>query len=136
MKKKNRAVILGGAGFIGSHVAGELAQHDWEVCTIDRKKSFPGNSKDIRHHVIDLPDPSFGDILRQLRPGAMVFAAGSALVRQSLDDPYVDFSESTSVYFWALDQLRRYSPDTCVVFLSSAAVYGNPASLPADTAAL
>ncbi len=127
---EKRVFIIGGTGFIGSHIGRELQKHAWEVHSVDRvPESDVGKAKTC-YHTIELPDPSFAVLLQNLQPEGLVFSAGNALVRESLENPYGDFSQSTHTYFWILDQIRLFSPHTKVVFLSSAAVYGNPPSMP------
>ena len=48
----------------------------------------------------------------------------------SLAEPLFDFEASTGLNFHVLEDLRRHSPRTIYVHLSSAAVYGEPAVLP------
>lgn len=47
-----------------------------------------------------------------------------------MKNPREDFHVNTVLTLEMLDALRRYTPQTRFILLSSAAVYGNPASLP------
>jgi UDP-glucose 4-epimerase len=45
MKKKNRALVIGGSGFLGSNLADYLTSKDFEVGILDKKKSKWINNK-------------------------------------------------------------------------------------------
>ena len=65
-----------------------------------------------------------------LKPEVCIHCAGPASVGLSMEDPASDFSASVPVTFNVLDTLRRCSPQSKFLYTSSAAVYGNPPSLP------
>lgn len=76
-------------------------------------------------------------LIRDFLPDVLINAAGTASVSASLEDPLNDFRGSVQTCVDVLDAVRRSGTDPLVVMLSSAAVYGNPASLPvAEEAAL
>jgi UDP-glucose 4-epimerase len=79
---------------------------------------------------MDLPDPHLLDVLRSVRPDLVVHAASPAAVGWSLENPYGDFRGSVGVWAALLEAVRQSEVRPRVVFLSSAAVYGNPAQLP------
>jgi dTDP-glucose 4,6-dehydratase/UDP-glucose 4-epimerase len=51
-------------------------------------------------------------------------------VADSLEHPYRDFQLNTAVIFNLLESIRTHQPNCKFINLSSAAVYGNPQSLP------
>jgi UDP-glucose 4-epimerase len=126
-------LITGVAGFIGRHVAHEFAQLDWKVVGCDRaevSKEFRalwGLSTFAR---LDLIQENLDDLLEQNRPSVLIHAAGPASVPDSLIDPLGDFDSSAVTLFRVLESVRRCLPDCRLIFLSSAAVYGNPQTLP------
>jgi UDP-glucose 4-epimerase len=76
-------------------------------------------------------DPrDLADLIRDFLPDVLVQAAGSASVGASIDDPLDDFRGSVQTSAEFLDAVRRSGRDPLVIIPSSAAVYGNPASLP------
>lgn len=97
---------------------------------IDQKEPPSVERKKMCYHSVTLPDPIVGEILSECFADCLIFAAGGADVRQSLQYPHRDFHLSTEIYYWVLDQIRRFSPKTKIIFFSSAAVYGNPEKLP------
>lgn len=77
-----------------------------------------------------LPHPGLIDLIKQERPDACIHCAGRASVGLSVSDPASDFEASAAVTFHLLNALRLHAPECRVVYLSSAAVYGNPEKLP------
>jgi len=78
--------------------------------------------------------PQFKALLAR-QPYALVHAAGSASVADSVREPHEDFRSSVALFEEVIDAVRRLSPGTRVLLLSSAAVYGNPTHLPIDESA-
>jgi UDP-glucose 4-epimerase len=77
-----------------------------------------------------LPNPALGELLAAERPQVCIHCAGRASVPQSMKDPAPDFRDNTALTFELLNLLRQYVPGCRFLLLSSAAVYGNPRSLP------
>jgi UDP-glucose 4-epimerase len=126
-------VLTGAAGFLGQAIARHFFINGWQVFGLDRisKGDIP------REHInkyfsLNLPDPRFDKILSDCNPQAFIHAAGSASVPQSMLDPASDFRDGPALTFSMLNSLRQNAPDCAFIFLSSAAVYGNPAILPVN----
>jgi UDP-glucose 4-epimerase len=107
-------LITGARGFLGSRIAEFLAAGGQHVLR------FAGR----------LPSEEFAGLLRQWRPRLLVHCAGTSRVDRSFDQPAADFHDNVVVTESVLAALATASPGTRVVFLSSAAVYGEPADLP------
>src|SRR5688572_481428 len=135
------ALITGGAGFIGSHLADILLDEGWEVDVADNfDESYPSAIKrsNVLHnlgreryqlHEIDVRDGAA--MKRDLRPHYDVVGhrAGKAGPRQTLREPQrfedVNVGRTRSVLDFCVDRgIRR------VVFASSSSVYGLNDSLP------
>jgi UDP-glucose 4-epimerase len=128
------AVVCGAGGFLGAHIAAQLAAAGHRVIAVDRvpAKGLPAGSEEL---VGELPDSRLERWLGEHRPELLVHAAGPASVAASMDDPVADHAGTVGTTLWLLDVLRRVSPRTRFVYLSSAAVYGNPEQMPiAETA--
>lgn len=130
-----RILITGISGFIGGSVGRYAAQTGHVVMGTGRSQE---SSKDWA----GLYTPATGSedlsaLIRDFLPDVLINAAGTASVSASLEDPLNDFRGSVQTCVDVLDAVRRSGNDPLVVMLSSAAVYGNPASLPvAEEAAL
>ncbi len=124
-------LITGVAGFLGRYVARQFAAEGWRVVGLD---DAPPENVPLRdgaqYFRLKLPHPQLADILRDEQPAACVHCAGRASVPLSMDDPAADFRDNTVLTFELLDTLRRHAPGCRFLLLSSAAVYGNPETLP------
>lgn len=120
-----RAVVTGGAGFIGSHLSLSLAK-EHEVIVIDdlsagRMENLSGAS--VKLHIGSVLDP---DLLSRAFAGAdMVFhLAAVASVPQSIADP-VGTSWVNAMGTLNVLEAARAAGAKRVIFSSSTAVYGN-----------
>ena len=84
----------------------------------------------IDYHRLKLPAPALAELLDRIAPDLCVHCAGCASVGLSLDHPGTDFSANTVLVFEVLEAMRRHAPKCRFLLLSSAAVYGDPATLP------
>ena len=126
-----KLMLTGVSGFIGSYVASLFKQNNWSVIGVDRRQiddKLECNLDGI--YLINLPDSKFNKILKEYTPDVLIHCAGTASVELSIKDPYNDFVDSTLLTFHILNSLRLYSPTSKFILLSSAAVYGDPQSLP------
>lgn len=129
----NEAVIVTGAGgFLGSHIAEHFAAQGHEVTAVGRF-----SHEGVRPHAslqgfvgMTLPDVRFVEAVRARRPAVLIHCAGTASVPDSVKHPYGDFQRTVDVCAFVLETLRTEAPECHFVLLSSAAVYGNPETLP------
>ncbi len=118
-----RAVVTGGAGFIGSHVVDALLARGDEVHVLDdlstgRRENVPAGAE---LHLADIrvPDAVFDAV----RPQAVVHLAAQADVRISVERPELDADVNVLGTLRVLEAARRHGAQ--VVFSSSGgAVYG------------
>lgn len=126
-------IVTGSFGFLGQYISREFMSAGWNVIGIDRRRKesevFP-HLKLNEHHIIDIHTEQFESLLGQNKPDLIVHVAGPASVADSFENPANDFNSSIKLAFHILDSIRRISPQTKFIFLSSAAVYGNPTYLP------
>ncbi|MEH2214780.1 NAD-dependent epimerase/dehydratase family protein [Nostoc sp.] len=124
-------LVTGVAGFIGRYVARYFSEQGWSVIGVDN--SPPENAplhNLTAYHRLKLPDLSLNNLLKEYSPNICIHCAGRASVGLSLIEPDVDFQSNTALTFEILNALRINAPRCRFIFLSSAAIYGNPESLP------
>jgi len=123
--------ITGVAGFIGRYVAQHFSSEGWSVIGIDH--ASPENaplSSLSSYYDLHLPNTAFGDLLQKHSPDVCIHCAGRSSVGFSITEPSSDFYDSSVLNFEILNAFRLHAPQCRFLFLSSAAVYGNPESLP------
>lgn len=124
-------LVIGVAGFIGRAVAHLFSQNGWKVLGLDARPPEHAPQPDLAgYYNVNLPANDLSSLLQRIEPHVCVHCAGRASVANSLDDPAADFAAHVEVTFNVLNAMRVAAPGCRVIFLSSAAVYGNPASLP------
>lgn len=120
-------MIIGSNGFLGSNLMAHLGQAGYQCIGIQRQ-----SRSTLKNHlgVGDFMEADWHQVLCQYAPSDVVFCAGSSSVQASFDDPSADRLANVSALerlLIALIQLRRRPR---LLFLSSAAVYGQPDQLP------
>lgn len=133
-----RALVTGGAGFVGSHLVDRLLAHGHHVCVVDDLST--GSATNVsagaqfqRADICDLD--ALQDVVAQFKPEVVFHAAAQTDVRRSVREP--DFDARINV-LGGLNVLRSAIAGgggaRRIVYASSAAVYGNPARVPVTEA--
>lgn len=124
-------LVVGGAGYIGSHVIKALGEQGHVILTYDNLST--GNRQAIlAGHLIegDLADvPHLEQVVRQFKPDAVMHFAASIVVSESVLRPLDYYLNNTANTFRLLDVLIKNNINR-FIFSSTAAVYGMPDNLP------
>ena len=127
------AVVTGGAGFIGSHVAERMLADGWAVHVIDnlvtgQRAHIPARAE---FHELDIRDARAAELLASLRPEVLVHLAAQMDVRKSVAEPVFDAGTNIVGSLNLVEAVRRHSPATRVVFASTGGViYGDRTTPP------
>ncbi len=124
-------LVTGGAGYIGAHTCKALAARGFEPVTYDNLSRGHADAVKWGPLVVgDLLDQSrLRDVLMHYRPVAVIHFAGVAYVGESFADPAIYYRTNVVGTQSLLDACLA-SGVSRVVFSSSCATYGIPASLP------
>lgn len=120
-----RALVTGGAGFIGSHLADALLERGDEVHVVDNLATgLRSNVADRAElHELDIRDEALERLGRQLQPDVVFHLAAQADVTTSVERPAFDADVNVVGTVRVLEAAR--SAGARVVFVSSGgAVYG------------
>lgn len=131
-------LLTGAGGFIGRHLWRFLQEKGYRVLAMVNSPETPACELAGEGDTLvcgRLPDIPLEAYLAE-KPAYCVHLAGGASVPASLADPATDFYNSVVATEALLSALSLHSQDTKVLFLSSAAVYGNPACLPVSETCL
>ena len=112
-----RAIVTGGAGFIGSHVTDALLARGDEVHVLDdlSKGKRENVAAGVELHVADIRDPDA--VFDAVRPEAVVHLAAQADVRVSVERPDFDADVNVLGTVRILEASRRHGAK--IVFSSS-----------------
>jgi UDP-glucose 4-epimerase len=125
---KKMVVVTGASGFLGGYLVRALNDAGFGVIGIDRSPP-PSPSWFANFYELDVAYAPWSTIFAD-EPLACVHLAGAASVPYSVAYPFEDFSRLVTPTMAMINGLIA-SPCRChVVLSSSAAVYGNPATLP------
>jgi UDP-glucose 4-epimerase len=124
-----RILITGCGGFIGGALGRFAAAAGHTVMGVARRtqpdRNWPGE-----YVAIDVAHADLSGIVADFKPDMIFHAAGSSSVAGSIAAPLEDLRAALMTWANLLDSVRRSGLRPLVMFPSSAAVYGNPTTLP------
>ncbi|WP_124728455.1 SDR family oxidoreductase [Staphylospora marina] len=126
-------LVTGGAGFIGSHIVDRLIAEGHRVVVVDNIST--GKEEQIHPDAVfyrtDLTRPELREVFEKEKPEFVIHQAAQIHVNTSVEDPAFDASVNILGTINLLEACRNVGVRK-VVYASSAAVYGNPETLPLD----
>ncbi|MDX1690556.1 MAG: GDP-mannose 4,6-dehydratase [Acidimicrobiia bacterium] len=132
-----KALVTGGAGFVGSNLVDLLVDAGWEVLVVD---DLSGGSMDhlagarrrgrVGVHVTDIGAPELEELTRRFGPEVVFHLAAQANVNVSVEDPIHDARVNVVGLLNTLEAARRAGSRKVVFASSGGAVYGPNAKLP------
>jgi len=132
-----KALVTGGMGFIGSHLAHELLQQGFEVTILDKSIYKPVQFDLSAARIIE-GDMMAKELLKSCLEEVDVcfHLAAIASVVQCNQDWLYSLQNNVIAFNNLLDVLKNLKKPIKLVYASSAAVYGNSDNLPFDENAL
>ncbi len=131
-----RAVVTGGAGFIGSHVVDSLVRDGYEVLVVDDMSAGDASrlAPEAELAKVDITDSAaLAAAFDAFRPQAVFHLAAQASVTASVEDPGRDCAVNVLGTLNVVEAARRHSAP--LVFTSTGgALYGDDAPLPTTEA--
>jgi UDP-glucose 4-epimerase len=130
MRPITRALVTGGAGFLGGRLVEELAASGCDVVVLDRTTDSALGPVDATLIHGDLADMDVGGIVGDGGFDAIFHLIGTPSVPESVEQPARDLRLNADTLLTVLEAARRADEPPLVVFVSSAAVYGESTRLP------
>ncbi|MDG1153241.1 MAG: UDP-glucose 4-epimerase GalE [Alphaproteobacteria bacterium] len=137
----NKNILLtGGAGYIGSHMAVELLNNNYNVIIVDNlinsDKSVLKNisritNKSAKFYKIDICDDELETVFKENKIDAVIHFSALKAVGESIEKPELYYKNNIGGLENVLEMMEKYDCND-IVFSSSATVYGKPEYLPID----
>lgn len=128
-------LITGGCGFLGSNIASYIIATAKDQLVIVDNLSRMGSrtnldwlkeNGDFNFYECDVRNyEQLGKIINEEMPDVVFHLAGQVAMTTSLQDPLYDFSVNAQGTINLLENIRRYSPQTIVIYSSTNKVYGD-----------
>jgi len=127
--------IVGGCGFIGFNVFSFLKNKNYNNITIIDNLSGQSSEKNyikikkefkkIKFYKIDISkNKKIFDLIKQNKPDVILGLHGQVAVTRSIKNPKLDYNNNFLSVFNLLESIRKFSPKSTFINLSSNKVYG------------
>jgi len=131
MSDKESVLVTGGAGYIGSHTVKQLLSKNYEVIVYDNLVSgheeFVLSEKFVKGDIGDRR--KLKSTFRKHEPDAIMHFAAHCRVGESVRDPAKYYENNVVKGLTLLNAARDFGIEK-FIFSSSAAIYGDPESVP------
>ena len=128
-----KVLVVGGAGYVGSHACLALADAGHQPTVFDDLST--GHEWAVQWGELirgSLMDAAAIDAaLDRVRPEVVMHFAARSLVAESMTDPYLYYQANVGGTLQLLAAMRRHAVQR-LVFSSTAAIFGEPVRLPID----
>lgn len=146
--RRKKILVTGSSGLIGSEVCQFFAEEGWQIHGVDNNQRavFFGPKGDTRwnqhrlealiksfvHHELDIRDrQGMLDLLKEIKPDAIVHAAAQPSHDLAASMPFADFDTNAAGTLNLLESARQHVPESPFVAMSTNKVYGDaPNELP------
>ena len=125
-------LVLGGAGYIGSHTVYELIEQGQETVVIDNLQTghLDAIHPDAKFYQGDIRDKEFLDnVFKKEKIDAVIHFAANSLVAESMTDPLKYYDNNLYGTMILLKSMVENNIDK-IIFSSTAATYGEPENIP------
>lgn len=127
-------LVTGGCGFIGSNLASEVLKRGEELVVFDNLFRFGSTQNlswlkqqgEFKYYPFDIRNLNdIETVIKEEKPDVIFHLAGQVAMTTSVINPRLDFEINAVGTFNLLDSVRKYSPNTIILYSSSNKVYGD-----------
>ena len=129
---KRKALITGGAGFIGSHIADKLTEQGYDVVVVDNLSNGRREnvSKRARFYEADICDSDLFQIFKKEKPDIVFHYAAQINLKKSISDPINSAKTNILGSLNVLENCRKSEVKRVVFASSGGAIYGEAKIIP------
>jgi UDP-glucose 4-epimerase len=129
-----KAIVTGGAGFIGSNLVDALIKEGHQVTIIDdlstgRKENLNPRAK---FHLVDIRSVVVDKIFQEEKPDYLFHLAAQMNVRASVEDPKFDADVNIRGGINLLQSAKKHNVKKAIFASTGGAIYGEQDYFPAD----
>ncbi len=129
-----KALVTGGAGFIGSHLVDRLLEEGYSVAIIDDLSS--GKLRNLNtaatfYHA-DITQPALDEVFNREKPDLIFHLAARVSVTHSARNPVDNAEVNVIGTLRLLEAARRMGLDKFIFSSTGGAIYGNPETNPCN----
>jgi len=127
-------LITGGCGFVGSNLAAEVLKRKEKLIIFDnlfrtgsnKNLDWLKNQGEFKYYPYDIRNTNDVEVvIKKEKPDVVFHLAGQVAMTTSLDNPRLDFEVNTIGTLNLLESIRKYSPETSILYSSTNKVYGD-----------
>lgn len=125
-KIHKKILVVGGAGFIGSHLTQKLVSLKYDVCVFDNLSNISKiyNNKLCKQVYGDISNiKDISDCVKEFKPDIMINLAAYHYIPNCIKDPEKTIRVNVMGTKNSLESIHKFSPNTKFLITSSAAVY-------------
>jgi CDP-paratose 2-epimerase len=129
-----KLLITGGCGFLGSNLAAHALRQKYEVFIFDNLSRLgsqlnlkwlesQGKFKFIHGDIRNQEDVEL--LISKIKPNSIFHLAGQVAMTTSIENPLNDFQINAVGSFYLLNAVRKYHPESSIIYSSTNKVYGD-----------
>lgn len=127
-------LVTGGCGFIGSNLAAEVLRRGEELFVFDNlyrhgsadNLQWLRSKGEFKYYPYDIRNANDVEtVIKEVKPDYIFHLSGQVAMTTSIANPRLDFEVNALGMFNLLDAVRKYSPDSVILFSSTNKVYGD-----------
>ena len=127
-------LVTGGCGFIGSNLAAEVLRRGEDLFVFDNlyrhgsadNLQWLRSKGEFKYYPYDIRNANDVEtVIKEVKPDYIFHLSGQVAMTTSIANPRLDFEVNALGMFNLLDAVRKYSPDSVILFSSTNKVYGD-----------
>lgn len=131
-------LITGGCGFVGSNLAAEVLKRGEDLIIFDNlfrqgsslNLNWLRKQGDFKFYPLDIRNNNYIEtVIKEEKPDVIFHLAGQVAMTTSIVNPRKDFETNAIGTFNLLDSIRKYVPNSPILYSSTNKVYGDFSSL-------
>lgn len=127
-------LITGGCGFVGSNLAAEVLKRGEELFVFDNLFRFGSGQNlewlkkqgEFKYYPFDIRNNNDVEtVIKEVKPDYIFHLSGQVAMTTSISNARLDFEVNAMGTFNLLDAVRKYSPQSVILYSSTNKVYGD-----------